>query len=45
MTTRRISAGKDDLFLEVQTGRHPEGADRLRAIPAKRDLTAEPSWI
>ena len=35
MTTRRIALWKDDLFLAHDTGKHPECADRLRAIHAK----------
>ena len=42
MTTRRIALWKDDLFLAHDTGKHPESADRLRAVHAK--LAASPVW-
>ncbi len=42
MTTLRIALWKDDLFLAHDTGKHPESAERLRAVHAK--IEASPVW-
>jgi acetoin utilization deacetylase AcuC-like enzyme len=42
VTPRRLALWKDDLFLAHNTGRHPECADRLRAVHVK--LEDSPIW-
>jgi len=42
VTIRRIALWKDELFLAHDTGKHPESAERLRAVHAK--IEASPVW-